>query len=428
MDLSVNRTDDVHSSAHRKVSEISRSTAVYLLTSVLNTLASFCISLFIAHVLGKEGLGIYTVALTGTMIGTLIADLGIDSYVLRAFARDEADLGQLLRLKLLSASVVACLTLAAMTVAFHRTTLPFVAAALLVVPRALTGLFEGYLKAIQRRTALATVSSAVSLVAVAIAYGGLAGGLDLGWTMICLLGVETMKAFLLFLLVRPSRVGAGIDGLPVATLLRSLLPFAFIGTVAYVTSRIDVFLLGVLRGAQEAGIYAAADRFLISGNLLAYALYGASFPVISSITDACQRRHVVARTLRNGAVVSSGGAILLFLAAPSLIGLTYQFAESVTLLRVLALSFPAVIVNTIVGSALFALHRERQIAIVLGSACVANIAANVFCIPQYGATGSAAISVLTEYAFSGIYLFLYHRGTAGAVGAGDGSPRTWKTP
>jgi O-antigen/teichoic acid export membrane protein len=211
-------------------------------------------------------------------------------------------------------------------------------------------------------------------------------------------------------------------------LLRTILPFAFIGAVAYVTSRIDVFLLGVLRGAQEAGIYAAADRFLISGNLLAYALYSASFPVISSIADAGQRRQVVARTLRNGALVSSAGALLLFLAAPVLIGLTYRFAESVTLLRILALSFPAVIVNTIVGSALFALHRERQIALVLGSACVANIAANFFCIPVYGALSSAVISVLTEYGFSGIYLFLYHHKTSGPGGMGGGSPIAWRTP
>jgi O-antigen/teichoic acid export membrane protein len=164
-----------------------------------------------------------------------------------------------------------------------------------------------------------------------------------------------------------------------------------------------VVLLGALRGSQEAGVYAAADRFLISGNLLAFALYGAAFPAFSAMTDLVHRHRVVIQTIRTGILLSAGGAAVLFIFAPELISLTYRFTESVALLRILSLSVPGVIVNSILGSALFALHRERLIATVLGVTCAANIVLNCVSIPLFGATGSAVISVLTEYGFMGVY-------------------------
>ncbi len=399
---------------------ILRGTAAFLLASIVNTSSLFLISLAIARSLGSDGLGAYTVAITCIVVGTLIADMGIDSYIVRAFAPGITppmmDFQTVFSAKLVLATAVAIAALAALSFGHWGSGSALAIASALVIPRAAAASLESYFKATQQRGVVLISTIVFALITSSVIVIGLDRGFDVTLTLATLLVCESLKASTLLLVFSRTTMASRLFIASAFTGIRRLLPatvpFALIGIISYVTSRADVLLLAGFKGPHEAGVYSAADRFMMTGNLIAFALYGSSLPVFASIADPTQRKLVIRRSLRVGASASFIAGSCLFLSAPFLIQVTFRFQESISLLQILAISFPGIIMNTLIGTALFALHEERRLVLILGSLCAVNLASNLLFIPRFGATASATISVLTEYAFTISYAILYVRRTA----------------
>ncbi|MEP6296383.1 MAG: polysaccharide biosynthesis C-terminal domain-containing protein, partial [Ilumatobacter sp.] len=90
--------------------------------------------------------------------------------------------------------------------------------------------------------------------------------------------------------------------------------------------------------------------------------------------------------------------------APALIDTFYtaDFEQSAVLIRILALSMPIVVVDVILGMALFATDRQSSFLVIGVIAAIINPALNYVAIPytverfSNGAIGAASITVLTE--------------------------------
>jgi len=290
-----------------------------------------------------------------------------------------------------------------------RTTL--FAALALIVPRSLTSCMENFLKARLRQNAVAVVTGSFSAATVAAALALLwyGGSLDSLFLLLALLEVLRVVTYLAVINAEGS-IGlrpVWIGGRQFFGLLSISLPFAALGLITYAGGKADIFLLGLLRGSGDAGIFAAADRFLLAGNLLAFSLYGAILPTLSGIDDRKQHRELV-RRLVSGAVgigVVAGG--ILWLAAPLLIRTTFGFSASVPLLEVLSFSVVPLLCNTVLGAAVFSRHGERAAVGVLGTAMFANLLLNAVLIPPFGPTAAAAVAVGSEFLISAGYGALY---------------------
>ena len=106
------------------------------------------------------------------------------------------------------------------------------------------------------------------------------------------------------------------------------------------------------------------------------------------------------------------------LVADDIISMTYHgsSAETIPLMRILALSIPIVVIDMVLGMVMFASDRQKQWMILGVVTMFINPAINIFAIPyavdrfDNGAIGAATATVVTELVVLGGALFLVPRG------------------
>jgi PST family polysaccharide transporter len=77
-----------------------------------------------------------------------------------------------------------------------------------------------------------------------------------------------------------------------------------------------------------------------------------------------------------------------------------DFAHAGTLLRILAVSTPALFLNFALTFFLFARGSERAYLLIVGAMVVLNVALNLVFVPRFGAAGSAWATLATEAALA----------------------------
>jgi len=111
--------------------------------------------------------------------------------------------------------------------------------------------------------------------------------------------------------------------------------------------------------------------------------------------------------------------IFAVLASP-IVGLLYPlpaYGPAADALRLLAPGLLFLYVNSVLGSALFALHLEKRLLRIAAVAAVLNLFANLLLIPIFGIQAAAAITSGTELFLLGALLFSAPRGLVGSMSA-----------
>lgn len=78
-----------------QVRTLARNTLFLLLATVFTNVAAFVWNVYLARYLGTAGFGILSTALALTGIFSILADLGIGTYLTREIARDPTGAGEL---------------------------------------------------------------------------------------------------------------------------------------------------------------------------------------------------------------------------------------------------------------------------------------------------------------------------------------------
>ena len=397
--------------------EILKGSSSYFISAVASNASTFVVALFVSWYLGKEGIGLLSIGLTIVLFGSLLSDLGINSFAIREYAGTTRSrlmsLRSLVILRFVVAVfVAACFALAAaLFIPVSQIGVLALSSALLIIFRSASGVLESFLKATmqQRRFFILTVSMAlaqVTLVLIALSTGS-----GIGIVFFILAGVELSRCAVMIIMLRgdlaPSAFQADDTTNRVKQTLLQTAPFAAMAVLSTITDRADLFLLAGMVGPAEAGVYAAADRFLMVGNLVEFALFASLLPILSSLAS---RSHINELTLRTGKVIvliAAAGSAALFITAPLLIRITFHFPESIHLLRILALALPGIVANSLIRVALFSVRREKSVMFIFALTAVGNILLNFMLIPRFGAVGSASVAVLTVYAMTAMYSVLY---------------------
>lgn len=175
------------------------------------------------------------------------------------------------------------------------------------------------------------------------------------------------------------------------------------GVAYWIYFQADQIMLGVLHSKSELAVYAPAVAIASGILLLLRAVSDTMLPMLFEQMNTGGRgsegiRQRTALYLPAYAFVGSLSWLTLTLSSDALISALFgsEFAETATILNILAafvairlLSLPAVL-------ALTALDRLRAAVTVQVSAAALNICANAILIPQYGALGSAFATLVSE--------------------------------
>jgi O-antigen/teichoic acid export membrane protein len=200
------------------------------------------------------------------------------------------------------------------------------------------------------------------------------------------------------------------------------LPMFLATTFGIISFKVDTIMLNELAGKVATGIYGlghrALDILLILPNLFATAV----FPALArySQQSAGDTSRLAERSLRFMLIAALPVAWFASLAARPVIEWfargnvgadPSEFADSITVLRLVIWGLPFQAANHVLNRTLIAADRERVFVLIGASALVMNVLLNALLIPRYGYYGAGGATVFTLAQSMALHLF-YLRQTA----------------
>ena len=180
-----------------------------------------------------------------------------------------------------------------------------------------------------------------------------------------------------------------------AQLWREAVTLGFVLFLIQFYFRIDTIMLGILASETEVGLYSVAFNLMEGTFFIPTIVMAAIFPGLSQAKhfSAYFRKGVVLLTLTGIA----GGATV-FLLADSIILWFYapEFQNSADILEILALAIPLVFWGYLMTQSLVALDHNRIYLVITATGLLLNVLLNFWLIPEYGASGAAFSTVITE--------------------------------
>ena len=190
----------------------------------------------------------------------------------------------------------------------------------------------------------------------------------------------------------------------VARLLRALAPFAvaFVFLAAY--RKTDILLLEQWRGGLEAGVYAAAYKFVDLAQALSLVAATALYPRLSRMAAARRgngggrQRWAAGRAAELLLLGGVPAAAVLWLVRDPIVARLFgdSYAASSAVLARLAPALPFLALNALGTVILAASERMRVVAGLYLGALGLNIALNVALIPRAGAMGAGLAMLISE--------------------------------
>jgi O-antigen/teichoic acid export membrane protein len=372
--------------------------------------ASLAVSLatvpLLARTLGSDGFGVYSAALAYVAIFSSLTEFGLTNAATMRMAADperESDwLGALASLRTIASFAVLVVCAASIPLVFaapeaRLTALVLTGTIVFTGAQALMSVFQARLRG-AIPLAITLLQSALWLTAV-VCLALLDGGpvlFAVGYTavsaVIALVQVVTTRR-----IMRAAWRGVWARWM---ALLRMAVPLGLAGVFIAVYFQVSSVLLLELGGAEEAGIYGAAYRFLVPLLFLPQAVAGVFLPLASSLRDSdpAGLQRLVQQSADFIAIVSLPWiAIAVALAVP-LVDLVFGpgFERTAGVLPILMIAYAFIGYGTLAGFLAPVLGLQWRLTAFAATGALANVGLNIVLIPRYGAVGSAWATVATE--------------------------------
>lgn len=195
---------------------------------------------------------------------------------------------------------------------------------------------------------------------------------------------------------RGIRLGIAFDRVGWRRLAAETVPLAALQVLGIVNYRLDIVVLGALRGAEAAGIYGIAYRFVDAALPLAAFFAAALFPLLARDTAGSAIR--AQRALTTVVLAVPFVVAPLVLLAPVLVQIVGggDYAPAALPLRILALSLPFSAVAMLLVSLVVARRRERAVLPLVVLSILLNLTLNLALVPAFGVAGSATATLVSE--------------------------------
>jgi O-antigen/teichoic acid export membrane protein len=410
-----------------------RLNSIWLLLARLFTQVQLVVfTLLVARGLGVEGFGQYAFVAALIFLGNVATTFGTDTLLIREVARhrtearDQQAGGSLIAAALwiqLLLSVVWLVVVAIGANALNgqppEVVLALKVYSLSLIPLAFFTVFTAVLRAHERM-------DLYLLLNVVVAFVQLGGA----WWVLQRSGTLLSLVTMLNVVQLSAAVFAGMlcyKSLPTSPfhwrvtydkfirVVRLAWPFALLSVLAVIYQRLGVLMLSTLGTENQTGWYAAASRVIEPVKMLHFAVLGALLPALAHLaapsTDL-QSERIAGRVFRHSLLfllsISGLAAIVIILFAQPIVTLLFgaDYAESVPLVQILAMSLMPYTISASLSVRLVTQGRERLVlwATLFGLALAFVL--NRWLIPAHGSTGAAWAVVGSESLLAAALLML----------------------
>lgn len=185
------------------------------------------------------------------------------------------------------------------------------------------------------------------------------------------------------------------------SLLRASFPYALVVLLMSLYTRMDAIMLERMLpdGAREAGVYAGAYRLLDAAGMLGYLMAGLLLPMFSRLLQEGKDLHALLRISFHILFVAAMGlSTAVFFFRFELSSLLYVEADAYwgQVLGFLIWAIVGLFGGYVYGTVLLAKGRLRALNKLFGWSLLLNLSMNLLLIPEYGALGAVAATLLTQ--------------------------------
>ena len=364
--------------------------------------------IYVARILGAEGYGIFSYALSLAALFSLFSDIGISGILTREAARDPeavpvyASTTLVIKtvLLLLAAGVILAIAPIFAKIPGVIPLLPL--AALLIIFDGLRDLTFSVTRAKEKMEIEAWIGMAtniaiagVGIVAVwlrpdprvlMLSYTlGSGAGMALAYALLWRHFAGFWKKFRMKL-VRP--------------ILAEGMPFALMSLLATLLTSIDTLALGYLGTAEDVGLYSAALRPIQLLYLIPSITATIIFPTFARLAaeKSASFQRVLERSLAFSLLIAlpiaAGGSLL----AKDIINLLFgaPYAEAALPFAILLWTVLFTFTYSFIGNAIFAFGKQKNFVIYLGIGALTNIVLILLLTPRFGIAGPAIATVVAQ--------------------------------
>lgn len=394
---------------------ILKNATVLILAHVVSRILAFLYVMQAARHLQASGFGVLSFALALAGIFGVVADLGLQSLVVRELARDESRTGKYLSNISWIKALLAVLVLLAMYLGVDLLGYPSRTRQVVLIIGAyvILGSFTEMIYSVFRaRERMELVSLGVIQKDLLLFAGILfAVSRDFSITEMALVfpaagGIVLVFAFAVLnlkVLGPGGRWGPwqiGLDFLFWRSSLRKALPFGLSTFFVMVCFWIDSVMLSYLEGDEIVGWYNAAYRIVIVFTLIPSAIAGALFPVLSRFfqTSRADMINLYEKAFKYLLMIGIPIGLGIFPLAEWIVPLVFgsSYEPAVPALKILIWAGVLIFPTTFFGTMLASIDRQDLGMYAVGICAVANVIMNILLIPRFSYLGAAFATLITE--------------------------------
>lgn len=198
------------------------------------------------------------------------------------------------------------------------------------------------------------------------------------------------------------------------SLFKQCVPIMTASVLAITLSKIEIFFIINLLGAEEAGIYSAAFKIIELGFLIPTLILASLFTAIINGKSISQKEYLLRFQNLNRILIYFGFSFSFFTSffSTEIILLLYgeNYLEASSILRYLSFHIITLTFMLINTRWFIAENKNKIVLIKMASATTLSLTMNQFLIPSYGLNGAVITSIFTYFIiFYLIDLFLNNR-------------------
>jgi O-antigen/teichoic acid export membrane protein len=196
--------------------------------------------------------------------------------------------------------------------------------------------------------------------------------------------------------------------------LSAAVPLLFVASLQVINSRTDVIMLGAFRGAEPVGIYNVASRGAEFVTFFMMAANRSLAPTVAELHEEGDRerlQRLVTTVARVVLGLSLPVALTFFLFGDSILGWVYgdAFREGHAALAVLSAAHLGNVAAGSVTVLLMMTGHERDAAVGVGIGAALNVTLNALFIPLWGLLGAAVATGISLVAWNVVFAVMVHR-------------------
>ncbi|MBI4035658.1 flippase [Candidatus Daviesbacteria bacterium] len=383
-------------------SKIFQQTSWQILGKVVTSFSTFIILGMVARNYGKEGTGLFTLALTYLAIFYMLSDFGFNAHVIKVFKEQNSDIKSewrhVLGTRLLWSAALVILAVGLLP--FWPFTNPNFAQAVLFGSLAIVGsavfvtcnlIFQTKL-----RYDLSVLASSIGVLASLIISAAI---VSLGWPVTTLLiahfaGWLIIAIAALFFIKRfIGNINPLFDKKYAMSLLKKTWPIAATLSLNVLYFRADAFLIAYFKSVADVGIYNVAYSVFQSALVLPTFIMNAYYPLM--LRSLSGIKLMILGLLG----ISIAGSMLTIFFSPLIINLLTGggFEGSITTLQILSLGFPAYFLSSLMMWLFISKDKYKVMLLLYTSGTIFNLVLNFVYIPKYSFLAAAWTTVISEY-------------------------------